>query len=253
MSQIHNADHGQTTVAQNIYEQSATALHKIGSRLVLGDRVFRYALAGASALIAGQLCESAAFGGSSATIQRDLVVATTGAVGSRTVVVTLATDAATLDQYADGYLTVYDGTVATGLGQCYKIKGNSVGTAGGNCTITLYDDIVVIITAGTAKVTLNTNPYKNVLISAATPVGFPVGVPLIAVTAAYYCWLQTWGPACVLVNGTVTLETALGRGTTTAGSVDIQAASALTNPIVGVAMQPAASTKNGVIWLQIAA
>jgi hypothetical protein len=152
-------------------------------------------------------------------------------------------------------LTIYNNTsdYATGAGQCYKIKGNSVGTAGGNCTITLYDDIVVIITAGTAKANLNTNPYKAIKISAANPVGFPIGIPLIAVTSGYYCWVQTWGPACVLVNGTVTLETALGRGTTTAGTVDIQATSALTNPIVGIAMQPIASTYSGPIWLQIAA
>lgn len=250
---LTNADHGLTSCAQDIYDQSTTQKHRLGARLVVGDRVFRYVKAGA-ALIAGQLCEAAAFGGSLTAVQNDLVVSVTGAVGTKTVTVTSLTDAVTEDQFADGYLSIYDGSAATGLGQCYRIKSHPAIAAAGALKLTLYDDIVVIITAGTAKATITANPWKNVKVNATTSVGMPIGVPLVVVASGSYGWVQTWGPICGLIDGTVTWETALLRGTTTAGSFDgqVAGASSIINPQIGFLMSPCATTKYALIWLTIA-
>jgi hypothetical protein len=254
-----NPGPGARVVSQGIYEQSATKKHALGERLQIGNRVFYYALAGAVALIAGQLCESAAYGGSSATIQTNLTVPTvtdgSNAAGQNKVTVTMATDAATLDQFADGYLSVYDGTAAQGVGQTYRIKSNEVATAAGALKLTLYDDLVVVLTAAGAYCNVITNEFYKVLISAANPVGFPIGVPLIAVTATQYAWLQTFGPCACLLGGTTPINgEALTRSTATAGALQVQVAGSgsLTNPEVGFLMHLAcADTAYGMVNLKI--
>lgn len=255
MGKINNAELAPNLVAQDIYDISATQKHPLGTRLVLGERVFRYSLAGASALVAGKLNESAAFGGSLSAIQETLAVPTAVAVGSSTVGVTTLTDATVANLYADGYLTVYDGAVADGVGQTYKIKSHPATTAAGLLTLTLYDDLVVALTTS-AKVSLCANLYRKVLTSAVTtPVGAPTGVSLVAVTAAYYFWQQTWGPVCVLADGTWTLNTPLARSAATAGAVDICAAGGVgivLYPVLGYALEPAADTKYGLMYLMLA-
>jgi len=253
-----NPGPGATLVGQSIYSQSTTKNHALGERLQIGNRVFYYASAG-EALVAGMLCESAAFGGSSATIQTNLTVPTvtdgSNAAGQNKVTVTLATDAAVVGLYNDGYLSVYDGTAATGMGQTYRIKTSAVATAGGALKLTLYDDLVILLTAGTAKVNLITNEYKAIKTSAANPVGFPVGVPLIVVASGSYGWVQTWGPVCGLLGGTApTNETGLQRSTSTAGEFEcmVTGAGYLPNPIIGFLMHIAiADTKYGMVFLQI--
>ena len=252
-TRINNADFGATAIAQDIYDQSTTQKHRLGERLVLGDRVFRYCSAGA-ALIAGQLCESAAFGGALTTIQTNLTVATAGSVGTRTVVVTTVTDAVAVNLYADGYLTTYDGSAAQGVGQSYRIKSHPVLAAAGNLTLTLYDDIVVEISTS-AKVNLISNPYKAVKVSAASaPVGYPVGIPLVVIASGSYGWVQTWGPACGLADGNWTLNLALVRSAHVAGAIDIQVAgaSSIAVPPIGYSMSVIADTKYGSLWLQLA-
>jgi hypothetical protein len=245
------------TPKQGIYEQSATQLAPLGTRLEIGGRTFYYASAGA-ALVAGMICETAAFGGSSATIQTNLTIPSvtdgSNAAGQNKVTVTLTTDAATLDQYAEGYLTIYDGTAAQGVGQTYRIRGNEVGTAGSSCVLTLYDDLVIAISTS-AKANLNTNIFRKVKVSPiTTPLGAPVGVPLIAVTSGYYFWLQTWGPVCCLLSGAGTSNTQLVRGTAATGAAQVQIAgsSSIVNVPIGFLINLAiADTKYGLVFLQI--
>jgi len=249
---------GALIVSQGIYEQSTTQKHRIGERLQIGNRVFYYCSAGA-ALIAGQLCESAAFGGSSATIQTNLTVPTvtdgSNAAGQNIVTVTMATDAAVVDLFNDGYLSVYAGTAAQGVGQTYRIKSSAVATAAGALKLTLYDDLVIVLTAGSAKCNVITNEYKAIKVSAANPVGFPIGVPLIVIASGSYGWVQTWGPVCGLLGGTTpTNETELQRSTSTAGEFEcmVTGAGYLPNPLVGMLMHAAiADTYYGMIFLRI--
>jgi len=172
-----------------VYNQHASAKFPVGTRLQLGDRTFYYAKAG-EALVAGGLVQSAAKGGAT-TLQTYCAVSTAGTVGGKTVTVTIASDTLTANQFKDGFLITDAGSAVQGGGQCYKIKSHPAGS--GNVTFTLYDKQVVAISTN-AKVSLVANKYRGVIRApATTATGIPVGVPLIAVTSAYYFWLQTWG------------------------------------------------------------
>ena len=254
MSQLTGRHEGPTVVAQDIYEISETPKARLGDSLRIDQRVFHYAQAGAAALVAGKLCESAAFAGSLSVVEMDLVVPTEGAVGTYTVYATAnATDAVTANQFAEGYLYVYSGSAAQGVGQTYKIRSHTAAAAGGLITITLYDKLIVLISTS-ATVGLISNLYKSVLTQATTSVGIPVGVPLLAVTASYYCWLQTWGPCNVLKAGTSARNTQAVVATAAAGAVGIQVAagSSVILPQVGYSMDTAANTKYGLVFLQLA-
>jgi len=239
---------------QGIYEQSATQQAPLGARLVHEDgngsslRVFRYAKNGAAALAAGKLCQSAANGGGT-TVQKELVVVSHAAVGSNLITLTAATDSHTADKFKDGFLSVYDGSAAQGVGQTYTIKSNTAAGAGADFTVTLYDKFIVSVLAGTATANVVKHPYDAIVICNSTITGIPVGDPLIAVTISYYCWVQTYGPCCVLGDGTWAYATGLAASNATSGALEVSDGAL---PDVGYAMIDSATTKYGCAFLQIA-
>jgi len=238
---------------QGVYEQSATQNAPLGARLVLEDgnggsiRVFRYAKAGGTALVAGKLQASAANGGST-TVQKNMTIPTIASPGGYQVSVTAVTDAITANQFAEGFFTVYDGTAGQGVGQTYQIKTNTLASAGGVFGLELYDPLIVQVHTS-AKGSVVKHPYDSVIINPSTASGMPVGVPLIAVTASYYCWLQTWGPVCLLSDGTMAYATGLAASDAVNGAVEPVAGDL---PEIGYAMNDAADTKYGCVFLQIA-
>lgn len=183
--------------AQSIYEISETAKYRLGERLQLQDgRVFYYAKAGATALVAGQLQQSPANMGHT-TAQLDCAITTAGVAGGSTLGFTVTTTATTANLFQDGWLVTSQGTAAQGAGQCYQIKSNNAASGAAECTLTIYDKFVIAPSTST-KACVSTNIYRGVVANPTTVTGIPVGVPLVAVTAAYYCWLQTWGIAPIL-------------------------------------------------------
>lgn len=235
---------------QREYEQSLSQKYALGCRWALDDgRTYHYAKAGAAALVAGDLIQSPTLGGSSATVQTDLTP-TAAAVGVQDVTVTLSTDAATLNQYADGWCAVSDGSAAQGFGNMYKIKGNDVGGAGSTCVLHLERGLTVAWTSST-RVSIMTNPY-NLVIQApiTTPTGLIMGVPNIAVDINYYCWLQTWGMCNVLVKTALTMGTNVLQDTITAGSVCVDDG-AIVNTVVGRAGLVVATTDCGMVYLTL--
>jgi hypothetical protein len=108
------------------------------------------------------------------------------------------------NQYAEGYLTTDD---YNGEGYTYKIKSSNTAAAASTATIVLepYDTIQVALAAASSEVIIKENPFYEVLDRAAATasVGIPVGVPPVAVSAGYYCWLQRKGVATLLSAGTV--------------------------------------------------
>lgn len=206
-SRMPNADHGPKVVDQDIYEESIIQKYPLGTRFVLGDRVFRYAMNGTSAALASGRLMQAEVPVANHTAQ---VLATTIAANSvKTVNVTLGGTAVTKNQYADGWLWVEGGT---NIGACYKIKSHPVqaGTTS-NVIMTLYDLVAEALTASTETISFVKNIYKDVIIHPAPPSAVLAGVPLIDITIStstvkYYFWLQTAGPAGVLAeSGTKTL------------------------------------------------
>ena len=237
-----NADFGPTVVGQSVYEESSTPKAKLGHRLVLGERVFRYGKAGSSNLSRGKMCQ----GPAPVANHKNIAVAAAAAAGATEITVTLGATAATKNQYAEGYLHVND---ANGEGQCYKIKSHPAGSASGSLTVTLYDPIETALTTS-SEVTLTANPFNGVIVA---PNGgltqIVVGVPLIAVTAGYYAWFQTRGPAPVLGQGTLVIGQNVGLGGTADGACG--PVSADTTFVWGKVMQVNASTEYALIWLTL--
>jgi hypothetical protein len=184
--------------------QSTTFGPALGQKMILPDgREFVHAKANtAAALGRGVPIVAKARAG---TIV-NLVAGADLAIGGTTVVITMpATTVCTVvDQYAGGYLSIDD---ADGEGYTYKIKSSNTAAAASTATFVLdpTDGVKVALVSGSSEVILKENPFYLVLDRAAATasVGIPAGVPPVAVSAGYYCWLQRRGVATLLSAGTV--------------------------------------------------
>lgn len=200
--------------AQDFRDISSTKELSLGTKGVTKDgRVYRYARAGAVALSAGKICINADL----VAHHTNIAVYAAAAIGATKVQATLGATAATADQYADGYLTVND---ATGEGCNYLIRGHAAVDSAGVISVNLVDPIEVALVATTSEVTLKSNPWADVVISIADQADQCVGVPNVAVTAAYYGWLQTGGECAVLADEAVAKGLALTIGSSTVGAVE---------------------------------
>jgi hypothetical protein len=234
-------------ILQGLFELSATAKHKIGTRMQLADgRVFFYALDGGSGLSAGKLNFS------KATMSGHEDVDTSAqAIGTKVVTVTPATtEIALANQYAEGFISIRE---TTGQGQIRKIKSHPSAASTATCVLTLYDPWTVAITASEQADLMHNPMYK--VTESATEEQLPAGIPLLAVTADYYFWNQTWGLASVLQDGNNPLGSMVTPGTV-AGSVVEYATSEDTitgydMPVVGVMAILGVDTKYSVMCLKI--
>jgi hypothetical protein len=189
-------------IQQGIFEESATAKHKIGTRMQLADgRTFYYAQAG-EALAAGLLAFS-----KPQHLDRTAMATTTAsaAIGAKSISgITVGGEKFTVNEMAEGFL--YTQTV-TGLGYTYKIKSNTSGTsAGTNLNVVLYDPIQVAIDT-TTEIGFVYNPFYMVLQGSAVVTSGPAGVCLKGVvTTQYFCWLQTWGVCALLQDASTNVD-----------------------------------------------
>ena len=221
---------------QGVFEESSTAKAALGTRIAFEDgRVYRYAKNGATALAAGKFVKAGAL-----VAQATKAVEAAVVVGNNTI--TLTTSSA-ITTATDGYLQIDTGSGMTG--QQYKIKTCAANATTATSTdFTLYDPIAVALTTS-AYGSVFYNPYEQCeVVSAQTDI--VLGVPTIPVTAEYYFWLQTWGPACVLSEGTpaagyvVTVGVNSGAGGTTnilPLNTTGAGASQFAGPMVGIQMQ----------------
>ena len=175
--------------------QTSDQKQKLGTKAVLPDgRVFYYAEnSGAAITTAGQIVDGIAAVGAD---DGDLATAALAA-GSLTVTTTTSLTT-TKDQYKDGYLFVND---VAGQGEVYRVKSNTAVSSAAGCEITLdeSDGIRTAFTTGT-QFGLMYSPYKDIKIidGDGTMTTGALGVTTIPVTADYFCWVQTAGPAAVL-------------------------------------------------------
>ena len=181
--------------------ETSTQKQKLGTRAVTPDgRVFYYAENSGSAIsTAGQIVDGIAAVGAD---DGDLATAALAA-GSLTVTTTTSLTV-TKNQYKDGYLFVNDNAAQ---GEVYRIKSNTAVSSAAGLEIRLDepDGIRTAFTTGT-QFGLMYSPYKDVKIidGNGTMTTGPLGVTTIPVTADYFCWIQTAGPAAVL-SGAATL------------------------------------------------
>ena len=192
---------------------SATRKHEVGEvRKTADGREFVYAKNGAGALAAGKLAIAK-------TINSNWMDQTCSAVAlkAKQMTLTITTGAAVNEnEFANGFLQINDGVAE---GDSYKIESNtSMASGGTSITLTLAEAI-----RGTALTTggdfsLIHNPAYEVTHTAGQAV-LPVGYPLVDVTAAYYCWLQTNGIAACLIEGTPAVGAKLTPSADVAGAI----------------------------------
>lgn len=232
---------GVQVAAQEIHSTSADQYHNVGDLVHSSDgRAFRYCLAGGTSLVAGQLQQAAA----EVTNHQNLT-SPVAAVNDTSLAATLGATAATLNQYANGYLFV---TVTPGVGRAYLISGHAAADASASLTINLSDPIAVALTA-TSRLDLVRNPYAGVIVHPTSKTSGPVGVAIHPVTNAQYGWLQVGGVANVLSEGATAVGNFVSPSASVAGAV-IDATHAQ-EATVGNAMTGIADTEYGAIKLHL--
>lgn len=185
---------------------SPTKYLPLGTPMELSDgRMFRYARAGGTTLVAGEVTMGMTEVDSGRV--KELTIGS-AAVGATSVTVTMSGTALSLDDYADGYLYINDDD---GEGNIYKVKASASAAASSTAVFTLADGdaIVVALKTGTSVVGLRQNEFQDLVIQKAGTIGGqPLGIPPVEVTNAYYFWVQRRGAvsaktaATVLVVGT---------------------------------------------------
>jgi len=232
---------------QGIYDISAVKNFPIGTRYQKNGRTYHYAKAGAAALVAGDLLQSAVNGGST-TYQHDLTPSAT-AKGQKEVSVTTITDTLAANHFADGLFAVTDGDAAAAMGSMYDIESHT-GGAPGALVFTLKDALAKAITTA-SRITIIKNIYDGAIQApVTTPTGVIIGVAPVAVTASYYFWCQTWGISNVLVKTALTAGTNVLRDVVAAGSVAVDDG-ALTNEKVGITGWVTDTTDTGYVFLTL--
>lgn len=212
-----------------------------------GD-LYAWTLNGAVALSAGKAVIAPAK--VSNDTNRSLDSTSNVAVGSTKVTVSSA-GTVTADQYAGGFLVVNDGA---GVGQTFLITGNSADYTGGAAhavDVYIHDSVGILLSTSTSKVALMTNPWANVIVHPGSSVAYQcVGVPQMAVTAAYYFWAKVRGMASVLSDGVITKGgDAILTSNAVAGALLAKADD--TSHVVGTAPEATVDTKYYGIYLTL--
>ena len=180
--------------------ETSSQKQKLGTRAVTPDgRVFYYAENSGSAITtAGQLVDGIAAVGAH---DMDLAAAATSANELSFTSGTSLT--VTKNQYKDGYVYFNDGP---GQGEVYRIKENTAVSSATGLKITVDEPDGIRTALTTSSLFgLMYSPYKDVKIldGDGTMTTGPLGVTTIPVTADYFCWIQTAGPAAVLSGAVV--------------------------------------------------
>lgn len=210
----------------------------LGCLATTGDgRYFRYVIAGATALIPGQLQQTVA----EVTANEALTPAAT-AIGATSITLT-STVTVTANQYTGGYLMV---SVTPGQGYQYQIGTHAAFTSAAP-TFNLVDPIVVALTTS-SRVSLVPSPWNGVIVNPTTASGAIVGFAVAPTPASFYGWVQTVGATCALAQGTIVVGEEVSASSTTAGAV-VATSGVLVD--VGYAMQGFLTTVYGPVFCNI--
>ena len=206
-----------------------------------GQEVYRYALEGGAGVEVGALVQSLV-----PLAGHINEVCGSSAVGDTTIDFTpntVTTDDLVANELAGGYIFIYDGT---GEGYKYRVATHAAITGGTSGTLTLYDPIKVA-TSGLVATVMH-NPYYKFLIHPGPPTAPVVGWTVTAVTASHYTWLQTHGPCCALIDGTVVMANPVRPSEDDDGAVaamDFDEADVANNGVVGRCMEIGSDATGG--------
>lgn len=188
---------------QSIYEQSSTQKYELGTKLVFSDgRVFRYARNGGTALSKSLMTTSEALYGR-AVEELQSTYGTSAEIGDVEIDIDVTTGGSwTDDEFAGGFMVV---NKDTGIGDIYKILANAINSSDDTLMRVRLETPIRTALDATSELTLVKSPWREVDVMPVTAEGTPAGVPLIDVTANYFCWLQTGGYAPLIVDTSETL------------------------------------------------
>lgn len=231
-----------TISSTNFYATETIASANVGQEAASQDgRIFRYAQAGAVALVAGNVQQSPARD----TQFTGLAVPAAIAIGETTLPLTNGTTTTVANEFAGGLAVVAE---STGIGQIFTITGNTVATSGAALSVTIQEPVAVALSA-TSKVTIQKNQFSKVIVSPTTRTGKTAGVACVAAAISAYTWIQTHGHGAALSDATVA---ALGEGlspsTTTAGTTTKKVTLL---ELIGTATLLQVSAKVSPVWLEI--
>lgn len=199
---------------QGIYEQSSSQNFPLGWRLDMGDgRVFRYAhfiaaVSTAGKLVAPQTSTQIVADGAATAVKSSAAAAADYA--STDVVTTIYlkdtdkfTAAHSDDILAGGYFHINNNPHdTTGEGQQYRIKSHAYTASTSLMRVDLYDALACNL-GSEAEVAVTGCLYRGLMTATYSgTAAVPVGVNTVAMTAGYYGWVQTWGPATILCDAT---------------------------------------------------
>lgn len=241
---------GAVVCGQSIYETSTTKKARIGERLAVGDRVFRYALNGAGTILAGQVAMSPTLGGADTTLQTTRPVAVAAAIGDVRIYTTALTTAQVAGLYEDGLVSIFDASQSSAF--LYRIKTNSaLATSGVVSYLELYDGVHIALTTSD-QLEFITNPFRKVVVrdSASAQTGGLAGVPPIDVTAGLYFWLQTFGPCSVIPYAALDFDESVNASKDSAGDVQKYSVGTITN-LLGEVMAIGTAAESAIINLHL--
>ena len=178
---------------QGLYELSATAKERLGTRRLTYDgREFVYCKNGAVDLVAGGVCASVITTG-----MNEQTVTVAHPVGTKAITMTDSGSGTDADAYKDGTLVV---TAGGGIGESYRILGNSAATTSATFTIQLEEGLKTAWSTSTTDITVYVNRYNGVVVNPTDGQQIPACVPQIPVTESYYFWWQTLGHGAMLID-----------------------------------------------------
>ncbi len=274
---IGNGSHGDAHITggvrakQGLYAVSTTQNYPLGYPKRFGDgRAYRYTHF-SGAVGPGKL---AAIDATSQDITQTAATAVRDSAGAAADVATgqetlyfLDTDKFTTahsdDTLAGGTLHIINnsGGAVASEGHQYAIKSNTYTASTSVMQIDLYDATATALNSEDL-VGVTGNPYKQNVIYNAAADDVISGVTLVDMAAAEYGWVQTWGVATCLMDGTPTRGAILTGADAVDGAVQVIGGGTVaseenlldltTEPVVGYALQVVTTAGYIPLYLQIA-
>jgi hypothetical protein len=203
--------------AQLVFSSSSVQNHPIGCKAwdVFG-REFKYARAGATALVAGNAQQ-----GQAQIAHHQDMAPTATAIGASAITVTPGATAGAADLYAGG-VAVIDTT--PGEGYSYPIKTHLAITSATAFVVQLQTGWTIQVALTTSsRVSLYPSPYRNTVNFPTTATGPLCGVAMYPTAIAEYGWLGVNGLFGTQIDGTPAVGTSVGCPSTAAGAVGVVA------------------------------
>lgn len=176
------------------FSENAAQQWPMGTRLVYGERQFRYARANNVAIEVSALVQTRV-----PLAGHINEVIGTHAIGSVTIDFTpntVTTDDLDANELQDGHIFIYDDV---GEGHMYLILSHPAIVGGASGVLTLVDPVRVAIGAS-ATGTVLINTHQNLIIHPAPMTAKVIGWTQQAIGASAYFWVLTRGPTAALID-----------------------------------------------------